>query len=270
MTYNKSSSKTHKKLKNKGKSYQYNKNNKYKTQKAGAAPSCLTNSSIDTSKYLNSCHTANLHNKNPEGAFNLLEGEGILPSNPVLKGGQNTSSCKQINEQLKPLTFTDYLNRTSSEISGGCYSDTAYLDNDIFEKINNPRTTKDSQNGGSGFSINPEEMIGGLPGRAKYDSCCQPVIINGKLTQGSSTLSVCGNQMAGSYLKKSNKQKRRKTKNDNKTHKHKTHKNKTHKNKKQKGGTSSYPFNGDNSDFDHLPDNKDFSAKQPYWNVNAR
>ena len=231
-------------------------------QSGGRAPSCLN--IPDNSRYMKSCNTANIHNTNPEGAFNLLEGDGILPSNPVLNGG---ASCTTIPTQGKPLTFTDYLNRTSLEISGGAKGASSNFDTTSLET---EKAAADGcgQSGGSGFSSNPEEMIGGLPGRAKYDSCCQPAIIGGKLTQGKGTEAICGHQMGG-------KQKNKKQNNSKKGKKGKKSKKgkRTMKrtiNNKQKGGVAKFPFNGENSNYDYLADGKDFASKQPYWSVDTR
>lgn len=264
--YNKRNFKNNKSLKTK----------KNKQQRGGLSPSCLK--TPDNSRYMNTCNTANIHNTNPEGAYNLLEGEGVLPQTPVLSGG---SSCTNIPTQAKPLTFTDYLNRTSIEISGGAKGNSSNFDTTSLE---NEKAIADGfgQSGGSGFSINPEEMIGGLPGRAKYDSCCQPAIIGGKLTQGKGTEAICGHQMGGKHKKTVNKKQRsllksKKTKNTkNANTKQKTGKRTMKRNVKrnmkgkQKGGVAKYPFEGETSNYDYLADGKDFDGKQPYWSVDTR
>lgn len=236
-----------------------------KKQRGGQAPSCLTKSDI-SSKYMASCHTANIHNTNPEAAYSLIEGEGVLPT---MKGG---SSCTPIPTQAKPLTFTDYLLRTSKEISGGSGLSSNFDSNSL--EMEKAKSDGHPQLGGSGFSINPEEMIGGLPGRAKYDSCCQPAVIGGKLVQGKGTDAICGNQMGG---KRSSTKKRSSSKRNSKSNRAKSTKKRVSKSKnskkpnKQSGGKpSEYPFKGENSNFDHLADNKDFSGKQPYWSVDTR
>lgn len=231
------------------------------------ASSCLNKP--DVSKYMSSCYTANLHNTNPEADYTLINN-----STHNLKGG---SSCTNSQPQQNPLTFVDYLKHTNNYISGGNGNTSNFNTTSLEHEIAN----KTSQAGGSGFSINPEEMIGGLPGRAKYDSCCQPALIDGKLTQGKNTESLCGHQMGGKSKtsKKSKKGKKSKTsKKSKKGKKTKTSKKSKKgkklnylKLKKHKGGNvSNYPFTGNKSNFDHSAKDKDFSAKQPYWNVNAR
>jgi len=266
----KSNTRSNKRNMKKSKSLKTRKNKK---QRGGRAPSCLN--APDNSRYMNSCHTANLHNTNPEGAFNLLEGEGILPSNPVLSGGAS-ASCSPIPTQAKPLTFTDYLNRTSLEISGGAKGVSSNFDTTSLES---EKAVADGfgQSGGSGFSINPEEMIGGLPGRAKYDSCCQPAIIGGKLTQGKGTGAMCGHQMGGKRSSKGKGKKSKRTSLKNKKTKKTSSKEKKGKRtmkrnmkRKQKGGVAKFPFDGENSNYDYLADGKDFAGKQPYWSVDTR
>jgi len=233
-------------------------------QKGGQAPSCLSNP--DTAKYMTACHTANIHNTNPEADYKLISGEGAIP--PSMTGG---AKCNETPTQPKPLAFVDYLERTSDLISGGAGSasnfDTTSLEAEMSAASGFP------QQGGSGFSINPEEMIGGLPGRSKYDSCCQPAVIDGKLVQGKDTQAICGHQMGGSANKKGKKshkgKKGKKGKKSKKTQKRKRSNKRS--NRKMKGGNpAAYPFNGEISDYDHLADGKDFAAKQPYWGAEAR
>lgn len=230
-------------------------------QKGGQAPSCI--SKPDVSKYMSSCHTANIHNTNPEAAFSIIEGK----ENMHMKGG----ACNSIPTQGKPMTFSDYLLRTSKEIAGDSGMSSNF--NNTLLELEAAKTDGYPQSGGSGFSINPEEMIGGLPGRTKYDSCCQPAVIGGKLLQGKDTQSLCGNQMGGK--RKSKKTKKTKLKSKHKKHsqtkKRISKRKRVCKGKKQSGGNpAKYPFKGENSNFDYLAEGKDFAGKQPYWGVDTR
>jgi hypothetical protein len=232
--------------------------------KGGSAPACVN--SPDVSKYMNTCASVNVHNTNPEANYSLIEGNGVLPVSTVMKGG----SCTPISEQPNPLTFTDYLNRASKEISGGSSLTgvSSSLDNGSLEV---EQTGKfQSQSGGSGYSINPEEMIGGLPSRTKYDSCCQPALLGNKLVFGNDGNSICGNQVGGKKHKTSKKSmKSNKSKKSMKSMK--SMKSKKSKKYNKKGGfVSKYPFEGEDGDFGYLPEGKDFAGKQPYWNVNTR
>lgn len=227
-----------------------------KKQRGGQAPSCLKQ--VDTTKYMSSCNTANLHNKIEDMNYELINGTGAIP------GGQMGGASCNTTSSGSPMTFTDYLNETSKYIGGDTSNfDTTTLETDIAAADGIPQT------GGSGFSINPEEMIGGLPGRAKYDSCCQPAIVDGKLTQGKDTEAICGHQMGG-------KRKHRKGRKTNKTSKKGRKTNKTSKNRRKtsktmKGGSpAKYPFNGENSNFDESVVGKDFKGKQPYWSPETR
>jgi hypothetical protein len=237
---------------------------KSKTQKSkqrgGQAPSCLKE--VDTTKYMSSCHTANLHNKIEDMNYELINGTGAIP------GGQMGGASCNTTSEGSAMTFTDYLNQTSKYIGGSTSNfDTTTLETEMATADGMP------QSGGSGFSINPEEMIGGLPGRAKYDSCCQPALIDGKLTQGKDTEALCGHQMGG----KRKGQKGRKGRKTNKTSKKGRKTNKTSKKGRKykrghmKGGSpAKYPFNGENSNFDDSPVGKDFKGKQPYWSPETR
>jgi len=235
-----------------------NRTKGYKLLKGGMAPSCV--SSPDVKRYMAACHTANLHNTNPVADYGLIEGSGVLP--PKQQGG----SCYKPSEQSVPLTFTQYLERTSELIGGNSSNfDTTTLETDMAKSDGFPQQ---QQTGGSGFSINPEEMIGGLPGRAKYDSCCQPVIMGGKLVQGKDTQALCGHQMGGS--KRNNNSRRRRTrKNNRKLKKSKNNKRKTHK-QLRGGNPSKFPFKGETSNFDDKAEGKDFDGKQPYWTPETR
>ena len=243
---------------NKNKSNNKHKSNKRKKTlklKGGNAPSCL--SSPDLTKYTNSsCNNANIHNTTPSANYDLINGEGIMPK-------QFGGSAFTTKEQLQPLTFIDYLKQTSDYIGGyNSNFDTSSLETEMATADGFP-DGKNVQDGGSGFSINPEEMIAGLPVRSKYDSCCQPALINNKLFEGKNTGAICGSQMGG---KKTHKRK-------NKQHLKKKKRKKTLKNKKRKlkgGQPSKFPFDGLDSDFDYNNKSKDFNAKQPNWNPNSR
>lgn len=265
------------------------------------APACV--GSPDVSKFTQHCPSINLHNTNPEANYSLINGEGVLPTPIVMKGG---SSCTPIQSQPKPLTFTDYLNRAGKEISGGSSSGvSSNMDNGGLEM----EQVGNFQSGGSGFSINPEEMIGGLPSRSKYDSCCQPAVLGNKLVFGNDGNSICGSQVGGKKRRKNRNKKSKTVKNP--SHKKTSSKSKSklstakklttskrkymNKGKKSKGSkrkglsgkrkksrstlkkgnkkggfVSKYPFTGEDGDFGYLPDDKDYGGKQPYWNVNTR
>jgi hypothetical protein len=226
-------------------------------QSGGQAPSCLKGA--DLNKYMSSCHTANLHNKIENMNYDLINGTGAMP------GSQTGGAACNTTPEGSPMTFTDYLNQTSKYIGGATSNfDTTTLETEMAAADGMP------QSGGSGFSINPEEMIGGLPGRAKYDSCCQPAIVDGKLTQGKDTEAICGHQMGGKRKGRKSSKKVSKVK---KGGKRKTAKKgrKGKKGSKMTGGSpGKYPFEGENSNFSDDATGKDFAGKQPYWSPETR
>jgi hypothetical protein len=235
-----------------------NKRSKSNKQKGGISPSCITSPNL--SKYMQtSCSSVNLHNTNPEANYKLINGTGALPN---MKGGFKSSS---------PLTFTDYLTNVSDEINGGGNTVNSNFDTTNLE-TNMAKADGFPQSGGSGFSINPEEIIGGLPGRAKYDSCCQPALKNGTLMQGKGTQALCGSQMGGKKKKHKKKSRSIKNKKHKKTKKaYRKHMAKLKKGKKGKtlkgGNPAKYPFNGDDSNFNDNMLTRKFDGKQPLWSV---
>jgi hypothetical protein len=245
--------KMYRSLKRKTSSKSQKKQKKHRRkQKGGQAPSCLT--SVDTSKYMNSCKNANLHNRIDTMNYDLIEGNGAMPAGQL--GG---ARCTETAMEKGPLSFTQVLNESEKLIGGNASNfDTTTLETDVAAADGFPQ----AQMGGSGFSIIPEEIIGGLPGRAKYDSCCQPVIAGGKLVQGAGSEAMCGHQMGGSKKKRSARKckGRRKGKGRRKSLK-----------KNMKGGApGKYPFKGETSNYDDNAMGKDFAGKQPYWSPETR
>ena len=204
------------------------------------ASSCMTNSSEGLGKYMSAqCRGANLHNTNPEaGDLSLAQGAGFLPG---LKGGACTPA-------KGPATFDAYRNEVKH-----------YLGVDGAGK----------QAGGSYFSINPEEMIGGLARVDKGDSCCQGAVLGGKFVQGAGTGALCGNQMGGRRrsAKKTKSHGKKKAKLTTKTKKRKG---------SQRGGQRSMPasfpdaFNVENGNFSPDAQGKDFACRQPFWGAGCR
>lgn len=214
---------------------------KKRAQRGGQfASSCMTNSSEGLGKYMSAqCRGANLHNTNPEaGDLSLAQGAGFLPG---LKGGACTAP-------KAPATFDSYRNEVKQ-----------YLGVDGTSK----------QAGGSYFSINPEEMIGGLPRVDKGDSCCQGAVLGGKFVQGAGTGALCGNQMGG-------RRRSSKTKRTTKSHGKKKTKQTKKRKGTQRGGQRSMPasfpdaFNAENGNFSPDAQGKDFACRQPFWGAGCR
>ena len=79
------------------------KQQKSRQQKGGKSPSCLVKPNV--SKYVdNSCHTANLHNTNPEVDYSLITDTGM-------SGG----ACPP---NVKPMTFKTYLQDVAGKLGG--------------------------------------------------------------------------------------------------------------------------------------------------------
>lgn len=204
---------------------------KRKMQRGGAAYASSCSSDPSLGKYMAShCNEANIHNTNPEGStIALAQGAGFLPG---LRGGGNKP----------PMTFNSYTDAVKGYLG-----------------------VKD-QTGGSYYSINPEEMIGGLARVDKGDSCCQGAILGGKFVQGSGSAATCGNQMGGS---------RKKSKKTGKGKKKSSSKKTKRRNTVIRGGGSmpaSFPDAFDTAPGNFSPDakDKDFSCKQPYWGAGCR
>jgi hypothetical protein len=225
-----------------------------------SASSCVAKP--DLSKYLNAaCYQANLHNTNPEaGDLSLAQGAGFLPGlaggakmagKPGLAGGANCKNNNQTGGQCsepgKPVTFAEYKESVKKYLGvldqfGG-----------VKCKKGKCKKSKKAQAGGTYFSINPEEMIGGLPRVDKGDSCCHGAILGGKFVQGDSGRAISGNQVgAGSRKTKKRRQTRR-----------------------MRGGSSepaSFPdaFVNENGNFSPDASDKDFSCRQPFWGPKCR
>lgn len=220
-------------------------------QRGGQASSCLPKQNLG--KYLNSaCHQANLHNTNPEaGDLSLAQGSGFLPG---LSGGakldnkDTQTGGSQCSIPSKPTTFDDY--KASIKQYLGV--------TDQFGGTKKSRKTKSKkvkqskkQTGGTYFSINPEEMIGGLPRIDKGDSCCHGAVLGGKFVQGNGGRAICGNQIGAGKTKK-------------------------RKQKQLRGGSSipaSYPDafeSAENSNFSPDASDKDFGCRQPFWGAKCR
>jgi hypothetical protein len=207
-----------------------------------SASSCLAQPNL--SKYLNSaCYQANLHNTNPEaGDLSLAQGAGFLPglSGGAKKAEHPKQTGGQCTEPGKPLTFAEYKNTVKKYLG-------------VLDQFGGNKTKKTPQAGGTYFSINPEEMIGGLPRVDKGDSCCHGAILGGKFVQGDSGRAICGNQIgAGSRKTKKRRQSRR-----------------------MRGGSSepaSFPdaFVNENGNFSPDASDKDFSCRQPFWGPKCR
>jgi len=227
-------------------------------QRGGQASSCISQPNLG--KYLNSaCYQANLHNTNPEaGDLSLAQGSGFLPG---LAGGAQPKASTQTGGQCstpsKPVTFDEY--------KAGVKKYLGVLDQFGGKKharklSKRSKTQKKKQAGGTYFSINPEEMIGGLPRVDKGDSCCHGAVLGGKFVQGDSGRAICGNQIGAGEKPAHTKQ-------------HGAGKKTKKRSRKQRGGApASFPdaFMNENGNFSPDASDKDFSCRQPFWGAKCR
>jgi hypothetical protein len=271
-------------------------------QRGGQASSCIAQPNL-SKYLNSACYQANLHNTNPEaGDLSLAQGSGFLPglaggaqptqhklhgdaqptqhklhggAQPTqhkLHGGAQPTQHKlhgdaqtkqeggQCSSPSKPVTFDEYKASVKKYLG--------VLDQFGGKKhgrklSKRSKTQKKKQAGGTYFSINPEEMIGGLPRVDKGDSCCHGAVLGGKFVQGDSGRAICGNQIGagakpahpihhGAGASKKTKKRSR----------------------KQRGGSepASFPdaFANENGNFSPDASDKDFSCRQPFWGAKCR
>ena len=269
---------------------QKSKQQKSRQQKGGKSPSCLVKPNV--SKYVkNSCHTANLHNTNPEVDYSLITDTGM-------SGG----ACPP---NVKPMTFKTYLQDVAGRLGGDVDS---VSKGDLEQQMAGADGHPTGAQAGAGYSTNPEQQIAGMPVYDKYDDCCQPALVSGKLVEGGNAGAICGNQMGGSKNKKRRTQKRNNSKKSKSSNKPKSLKNnkqprccKCHKvmdgklrtvrkwghcsydgnnccprsKYNLKGGSRPADFPGEShsgldSDFDPSGKGKNFKGKQPFWGAKTR
>lgn len=223
------------------------KNSKQKRlnkQKGGVAPSCVNG--VDVSRY--TCHSkANIHN-NPQGNRDL---DAVFKRASKMQSGGNVSKHPSgCGCSSQATDFKGYLKEVSSQLG---------------------------QSGG-GYSMDIKNMIAGQPEIRKYDDCCPPALIGGKLKFGLPGKSTCGGNMGGGARKKQRSKKMNKSNKSSKSHKSKnmsrTNKSKKmNRTRKQKGGHYSkskpaqYPKAHETakSHFGEVTE-KDFSQRQPFFN----
>jgi len=157
------------------------KQQKNKKQQGGKSPSCLVKP--DVSRYVdNSCHTANLHNTNPEVDYSLITDTGM-------SGG----ACPP---NVKPMTFKNYLQDVAGRLGGDVDS---VSKGDLEQQMAGADGHPTGAQSGAGYSTNPEQQIAGMPVYDKYDDCCQPALVKNKLVEGGKAGAICGNQMGGGW-----------------------------------------------------------------------
>ena len=142
--------------------------------------------------------------------------------------------------------------------------------------IETPTCHSQVQSGGagSGFTIDLAEQIGKVPAVQRYDSNAPPVLLNGNLYLANSCESQCGGgekislykvkkMTAKKSMSKSKGKNQPKKKGGNKKSSKKTQR-KQRSNRKHMGGGE-----GELGNFSPDMLTRDFSGKQPEWNVNT-
>lgn len=258
---------------------------------------CPVPTGATTRYFKSSCNASNVHNTHPEADLSLVQGKGVLPG--LMQGGTRNESSTNVQHlegmnvnqsaagygpqkaggcptpQAAPITFKQYLSQLSDKI-GGVDNYTAGVGGSLEHSID--AAHHGSQSGGSGYSVNPEKMVGGLPVIVPYDRTCPPAIIGSKLVQSATGEAICGNQIgAGKKKTKASKKskaskKTKRVKKSKASKKSKTSQKTKKAKRRQRGGLAPLPkaHDGKNSDFDYLPEGKDFGARQPNWEPNAR
>ena len=226
-------------------------NNKQSGGKQSGGTSCNTPNNKQSGGKQSGGTSCNTPNNKQSGGTSCN-----TPNNKQSYGKQSGGTCPS---PRTPVTFGDYVKMVSNNLLGDVSSG----------QVGGTDKKHKKQQGGSGFSINPEAMIGGQPMREKYDSCCPPVVLGSTLLAGAGTGSVCGNQMGGGYTKpmKGGASKKYKS-----VKKHKKHTKKTLR--KQRGGEpAAYPseaYTGVDGDFSYKGEQLNFNEKQPFWSPQAR
>ena len=225
------------------------KSKSMKVKKGGMAPSCISSPNVD--KYMSSCHTANIHNSNPQASLDskFMNYKDNVPLNQSGGKDKHPANCSC---GAKLQTFEDYMNNISKQLG---------------------------QRGGA-YSVNPEEMIAGLPVYQKYDDCCPPAVVGGKLKLSNIGEPICNagvNKTGGSKSKRTNKKNTSKKVKKSKTNKSKKNKSRGNKSRKNmKGGMyrSSKPadfpksFETEKSNFSDDMKTRVFDETQPNYSVN--
>lgn len=232
------------------------KSKSMKVKKGGMAPSCISSPNVD--KYMASCHTANIHNSNPQASLDLdSKFMNYKNSIPLSQSGGKDKYPANCSCGAKLQSFEEYMNNISKQLG---------------------------QRGGA-YSVNPEEMIAGLPIYQKYDDCCPPAVVGGKLKLSNIGDPICNagvNKTGGSKSKRTNKKNTSKKVKKSKTNKSKTNKSQKNKSKgnksrkNMKGGMyrSSKPadfpksFETVKSNFSDDMKTRVFDETQPNYSVN--
>ena len=225
-------------------------------QRGGVSNACVLPYANDTISYHGQSAGANMHNLNPQASLDL-DNKFMSYGGPVplaQMGGANKCGDEGVGtSHAKSNTFKQYLNNLDEQLSFNGGSNMMHNNN------------SDKLQKGSGYTVEPDEYISGMPVIKGYDDNNPPEIIDGKIVM-----------KGGNKIKKNKKShKNKKSKKDMKS---KTHKKSR---KLQQGGDFvsigskpaefSTAFDGPKGVFNY-PDNmmtREFGEKQPNYSVNA-
>ena len=252
-----------------------------KSLRGGTSDACVL-------PYASNAASANIHNSNPQAAYDLdskFSGYGgpvPLGSN-IVSGGGSCGDSGVGTANPKTETFKQYLESVNKrlDISKGGARNNSRNKKGLRKssKKSNSRTKKHQR--GSGYVVDPSEFIAGQPVYKHYDDFSPPAIIGGQMQFSSSPeqpLCGPGATSATTTTIASGGNRNRKSKN------HKNHKNRKNRknNTKHRGGDftsfgSSKPaefntaFTGEPSVLNYPEDmsKRTFNEVQPFYSPNA-
>jgi len=171
-------------------------NKRSRRQRGGMDKACLSNYTNDRVMYGNG--VANTHNTNPQASLDLdnkfMGYGGTIPLGSSFVGG--ASKCGNEgsgSNKFTDGTFKEYLNNLNKDLDmtmGG--GKIVKPKNKSKNKSKSRRQRQHQGQRGSGYTTDPSEFVGGLPVYKKYDDCCPPTIIGGKLNFSAPDQPSCG------------------------------------------------------------------------------
>jgi hypothetical protein len=243
-----------------------------KQQKGGVSNACVlpyTNSNLNF-RGSGSISVADAHNLNPQASYDLLDNTNMLYGEKVPLGQTGGNSSKTHNtcgdegghtNTIKNTTFKQYLQNLDSQFSltGGNYGGHNNNNNNNNTNTNNTNNNNNNNNNdkqkGSGYIVDPSQMIAGKPVYAGYPDNNSPAIIDGKILMGDPDKSVCGNGANKGGSRKSRKSRKsrnksRKSRNSRKSRKSKNNSvSNNNSNNSNSNNNSDKLLIGGNSDF---------------------
>ncbi len=182
-----------------------------------------------------------------------------------------------------PDVVSNYINPPHESVPANHLEGTDNIFSRVFFGPGHPITNIETPNchsqvqtggAGSGYTIDLAEQIEKIPAIQRYDSNAPPVLLNGNLYLANSCESQCGGgEKISLYKVKKMTAKKSMTKSKGKNHPRKKsgHKKSSKKTKKQHRTQRKHMGGGEGEDGNFSPDmlTRDFSGKQPDWNVNT-